>query len=218
MGICQTMLLGDIRNQPVPGGVLVFFPSYSLLESMLSLWRETKIYDEMVSVCKAVVEESRLRKTQPPSNFRGGNKNLDTNEDSDTDDDAIHVESIVSDFHKAISKHSKCLLLAVCRGKVSEGIDFKDNFARAVVLVGIPFAPYKDPRVRQKQKYLDEKINSLSHFQSWPIGNKFQRSSTLRLSGREWYNQSAIRAVNQAVGRIIRHKKDWGAVFLLDER
>ena len=39
-----------------------------------------------------------------------------------------------------------------------------------------------------------------------------------RLDGSGWYNQGASRAVNQAVGRIIRHKNDWGAIFLLDDR
>ena len=32
---------------------------------------------------------------------------------------------------------SGALFLAVCRGKVSEGMDFANNYARAVVLVSI---------------------------------------------------------------------------------
>lgn len=41
---------------------------------------------------------------------------------------------------------------------------------------------------------------------------------TIKLTGQMWYQQSASRAVNQALGRVIRHKYDWGAIFLLDER
>lgn len=38
------------------------------------------------------------------------------------------------------------------------------------------------------------------------------------LSGQEWYRQQAFRAVNQAIGRVIRHKEDYGAIFLCDQR
>ena len=37
-------------------------------------------------------------------------------------------------------------------------------------------------------------------------------------SGKEWYEQQAFKAVNQAMGRCIRHKNDYGAMLLLDER
>lgn len=39
------------------------------------------------------------------------------------------------------------LLIAVCRGKVSEGLDFTDDNARAVVTIGIPFPNFKDLQV-----------------------------------------------------------------------
>lgn len=38
------------------------------------------------------------------------------------------------------------------------------------------------------------------------------------LSGQEWYRQQASRAVNQAIGRVIRHKDDYGAIVLCDNR
>ena len=38
------------------------------------------------------------------------------------------------------------------------------------------------------------------------------------LSGSDWYKQQASRAVNQAVGRVIRHKHDYGAILLCDDR
>ena len=43
-------------------------------------------------------------------------------------------------------------------------------------------------------------------------------SAVAGLSGSSWYMQSASRAVNQSLGRIIRHKNDWGAIFFLDNR
>jgi len=38
------------------------------------------------------------------------------------------------------------------------------------------------------------------------------------LTGEDWYTQQATRAVNQAVGRVIRHKHDFGAIIFCDER
>lgn len=38
------------------------------------------------------------------------------------------------------------------------------------------------------------------------------------LTGEEWYSQLASRAVNQAVGRVIRHRHDYGAIIFCDER
>lgn len=45
------------------------------------------------------------------------------------------------------------LLIAVCRGKVSEGLDFTDDNARAVVTIGIPFPNIKDLQVLQKAEF-----------------------------------------------------------------
>uniref|UniRef100_A0A669CD85 Regulator of telomere elongation helicase 1 n=1 Tax=Oreochromis niloticus TaxID=8128 RepID=A0A669CD85_ORENI len=94
----------------------------------------------------------------------------------------------------------------VCRGKVrSEGLDFADMFGRGVIITGLPFPPKKDPRVVLKMQFLDEMNQKKS------VGQKY-------LSGQEWYRQQAFRAVNQAIGRVIRHKEDYGAIFLCDQR
>ncbi|KAI8388667.1 uncharacterized protein BYT42DRAFT_242580 [Radiomyces spectabilis] len=38
------------------------------------------------------------------------------------------------------------------------------------------------------------------------------------LTGSEWYDIQAYRAINQAIGRCIRHRNDWGVIILLEER
>jgi len=46
--------------------------------------------------------------------------------------------------YKAHARTKGAILCCVCKGKISEGIDFADEMARAVVLVGIPFPALGD--------------------------------------------------------------------------
>ena len=39
---------------------------------------------------------------------------------------------------------------------MSEGLDFADRNGRAVIITGLPYPPFKDPRVVLKKKYLEE--------------------------------------------------------------
>lgn len=106
------------------------------------------------------------------------------------------------------------ILFAVCRGKVSEGLDFGDANARAVFVVGLPFPNIRDMKVTLKMEY----------------NNQIRKTDKTFLSGDEWYSLQAFRAVNQgipfcqltdpisALGRCIRHKDDYGAVMLVDSR
>jgi len=47
--------------------------------------------------------------------------------------------------------------------------------------------------------------------------NDSSKSQNL-LTGSQWYAINAFRALNQAIGRCVRHKNDWGAVLLVDKR
>ncbi|KAG7279750.1 LOW QUALITY PROTEIN: hypothetical protein CRUP_021366 [Coryphaenoides rupestris] len=71
-------------------------------------------------------------------------------------------------------------------GKVSEGLDFTDDNARAVVTIGIPFPNIKDLQVELKMKYNDQHCRTRG-----------------LLPGNRW---------------CIRHKNDWGALILVDDR
>lgn len=50
--------------------------------------------------------------------------------------------------HKIDNDPAGAVLYAVCRGKVSEGVDFADDRGRAVVITGLPFANTRDPKVK----------------------------------------------------------------------
>lgn len=64
----------------------------------------------------------------------------------------------MNEFYEKINDPScnGAIFMAVCRGKVSEGLDFADMNGRAVLVTGLPFPPLKDPRIILKQKYLEE--------------------------------------------------------------
>ena len=69
---------------------------------------------------------------------------------------------VIEQFRKKVAAGMEgsgtgALLMAVCQGRVSEGIDFSDDEGRAVIVAGIPFPPAKDPRVLCKKQVLDEK-------------------------------------------------------------
>jgi regulator of telomere elongation helicase 1 len=216
------------RAVPLSGGVLVFFPSYALMEAAYSRWKETNLLSRLTEMAGEVIVEPRgaLKGSSKPSKFimsqNRSSSNVQKKKDvassssssfgkapstpgsthTDNADDEAELKGIVEQFYDAVDNKGKCLLLAVCRGKVSEGIDFRDKRGRVVIITGLPYSPFKDPRVKLKKKHLDER--------------KVAKSGTL--SGEEWYLQSAVRAVNQAIGRVIRHSKDYGAIFLLDSR
>lgn len=63
----------------------------------------------------------------------------------------------MTDFYDRVKdpQYKGATFMAVCRGKVSEGLDFADINGRAVIVIGLPYPPFKDPRVVLKQKYLD---------------------------------------------------------------
>lgn len=106
-------------------------------------------------------------------------------------------ESVLKKYHNRISLKNPVVLIWVYRGKASEGVDFKDSSARAVICVGIPYPSFVDPQIELKKEYNDKH----KHF-----------------NGRRWYETQAFRAVNQAAGRAIRHKDDWGIIVMLDSR
>lgn len=43
------------------------------------------------------------------------------------------------------------MIFGVCKGKVSEGIDLNDELCRAVFVIGVPYPPYADKKVKLKQ-------------------------------------------------------------------
>lgn len=75
--------------------------------------------------------------------------------------DVSQFKKTIENFERDIEEHDGAILMGVCRGRLSEGLDFKDRRARAVIIVGIPYPSYVDPQIILKRYYLDNKRKSL---------------------------------------------------------
>lgn len=51
---------------------------------------------------------------------------------------------VIINNYKRDAESKGSILFCVCRGKASEGIDFADDMARAVVVIGIPYPQTHD--------------------------------------------------------------------------
>ena len=158
----------------VPGGILVFLPKYSLIERVMDEWGWTGMLRQL--------EEHKTVVAEPRS--------------------PDMLQDTLGNFREAVASGKGGLFLAVYRGKVSEGLDFKDENARAVFCVGIPFPSLGDVKVQLKREY-----NSMPDSRTRGM-----------LSGGEWYSHQAFRAYNQALGRCVRHPHDYASIFLVDAR
>lgn len=173
-------------NVITKGGIIVFFTSFKYLDSCYNYWQSTGIIGEI----------EKKRKIFKDSN----NTNIINTEEEEKG-------SIVNEYRQ-YALLSSAILLTVCRGSSSEGIDFADNLSRLVIVVGIPYPNIGDIKVKFKREYLRQMMTKTST----------DVTGVKKLGESEWYTQSALRAVNQAIGRSIRHIKDYGTVVLIDER
>ncbi|KYN37720.1 ATP-dependent RNA helicase chl1 [Trachymyrmex septentrionalis] len=114
---------------------------------------------------------------------------------------ASQVNTILDQYaHSIKNPQSPCngaLLFSVVGGKLSEGLNFSDDLGRCVIVVGLPYPNIKSPELQEKMKYLNENKSD--------AGNSF-------------YENSCMKAVNQCIGRSVRHINDYSTVVLLDKR
>jgi chromosome transmission fidelity protein 1 len=124
------------------------------------------------------------------------------------------TEALLEDFRQAVQGTSTAasagpagprgaLLSAVIGGRLSEGINFADDLGRCVVVVGLPFPNAWQTETRLQVQFLRERQRQLS-----------QHSD----SGGEFIENVCMIAVNQTVGRVIRHAGDYAAILFVDQR
>ncbi|XP_032329029.1 ATP-dependent DNA helicase DDX11 isoform X1 [Camelus ferus] len=123
---------------------------------------------------------------------------------------ANQVEQVLMEYSRCIKHCSQAggtvtgaLLLSVVGGKMSEGINFSDNLGRCVVMVGMPYPNIRSPELQEKMAYLDQTL---------------PRAPGQAPPGKALVENLCMKAVNQSIGRAIRHQKDFASIVLLDHR
>ena len=66
----------------------------------------------------------------------------------------------IVEYYDEIKSGRGACFMAVCRGKVAEGLDFADDNGRAVLITGLPYPPFKDARVELKRQFLDDQLRA----------------------------------------------------------
>jgi chromosome transmission fidelity protein 1 len=176
----------------VPNGVVVFFTSYAYEAQVVDAWTRAGVLARLASR-KAVHRDRRTRATAADAN------SADEGADDAAESDA--VSALLTRYAADARTERGALLTAVMGGRLSEGINFKDELARCVVVVGVPFPPANDA-------LFDEKVRRAA---------AATRRSTDETRTR-MMNDVAMKTVNQAIGRALRHRGDFASIVLADER
>ncbi|KAL2751858.1 hypothetical protein ACRALDRAFT_1078306 [Sodiomyces alcalophilus JCM 7366] len=194
----------------VPDGVVVFFPSYGYLDQVVAVWEarqqgEPKSIWERMQERKAVFRETKdgssdeVLEAYSAAILGGG-------------------PSSTTDMDK--TKPRGALLLSVVGGKMSEGINFSDRLGRAVVIVGLPYPNMLSPEWKAKTEYVEamtlERLTDASH--EGGSMNRNEAAAAAKQAARDFYENACMRAVNQSIGRAIRHRGDYAAIVLCDRR
>jgi Rad3-related DNA helicase len=151
VGDCVYFALAKI---PADGGVLVFVPSYKILGEMEKEWESSGLIDGI---------RQRRNGAEVVFEPRGGGQEA--------------FEEAKEEFMGAVNAGRGPVLVAVFRGKMSEGISFNDNYCRAVFCVGIPYPSVGDLNIKLKKRYND-------------MRNKVEDGY---ISGNTWYGLQAFR-------------------------
>ncbi|XP_076068552.1 general transcription and DNA repair factor IIH helicase subunit Xpd [Oratosquilla oratoria] len=153
----------------VPDGMVCFFTSYLYLESVVATWYDHGIISDLQRNKLVFIE---------------------------TQDDAETSLALLN-YMKACDKGRGAILLAVARGKVSEGIDFDHHYGRCVIMMGIPFVYTQSRILKARLEYLRDQFN---------------------IRENDFLTFDAMRHAAQCVGRVIRGKTDYGIMIFADKR
>jgi DNA excision repair protein ERCC-2 len=172
-----------------PDGMVVFFPSYLYMESIISMWQGMGILDE--------VWKYKLLLVETP----------------DSQETSLALET----YRTACCNGRGAVMLCVARGKVSEGIDFDHHYGRTVLCIGMfqyhtPLLPtifLSNHKTGVPYQYTESRILKARL--------EFLREN-FRIRENDFLSFDAMRHAAQCLGRVLRGKDDYGIMVLADKR
>lgn len=117
-------------SKTVPDGMVVFFPSYSYMEEIVSLWSESYFISE--------ISKNKLVFVETPS--------------------FLESSLALENYKKCCENGRGAVLFAVARGKMSEGVDFTHGEGRCVILLGIPFQFTQSVPLKARLEFLKSEL------------------------------------------------------------
>ncbi|GMM38213.1 DNA helicase [Saccharomycopsis crataegensis] len=175
----------------VPHGMVIFFPSYKYLNEVIKVWTADKAFWSHFTATKRVFFE--------PKDSGDVEKMLDQYSE--------HISGDVKG-ESTSTTNTGAVLLSVVGGKVSEGINFSNDLARAVIMIGLPYPNLFSGEIISKRKYLEDTVLQQ------PGGTP----QAAKAKSVEFYENLCMRAINQSVGRAIRNINDYAMIYLIDQR
>ena len=129
---------------PVRGGVLIFFPSYGVMETIATRWKETGVFDKLRAAVGSILMEPKgsgnttigsnnnTYNNKKSSNYNSNNtsntiqqpnfmlsggtsKSKSLTTEEDEGESSAEFRNIVGQFEHSIKTYGGCVLLAVCR-------------------------------------------------------------------------------------------------------
>ncbi|XP_072998830.1 uncharacterized protein [Typha latifolia] len=193
----------------VPEGIVVFFSSYDYEGQVYDSWNASGVLSKLRKK-KHVFREPR---------------------------NSINIDSVLKEYKETIASCSGmardpgitgAVLLAVVGGKISEGINFSDGMGRCVIMVGLPYPSPSDVELMERVKHIEKlcerttsgscKSSGSEPNDNCEVQGGFDILRRCTQRGREYYENLCMKAVNQSIGRAIRHINDYAAMLLVDSR
>ncbi|KAG0293227.1 DEAD H (Asp-Glu-Ala-Asp His) box helicase 11 [Dissophora globulifera] len=203
----------------IPDGVVVFFVSYSYMAQVLARWQVKSQTASGTFASQTILERIQARKrifVEPR--------------------EAAEADRLLKDYQDCIYARAEhetatttgqggggaprgAVLFSVVGGKMSEGINFSDRLGRGVVMVGMPFPNKGSAELQERMRYMDQVQQQELEEESLRRRQSALPSAPMRMTaGSEYYENLCMRAVNQSIGRAIRHQGDYAVIILMDKR